>query len=159
MLIELKNKKGTITYSEYFSRLFDIPYNKKFLHFIKERGVINNIPYMLGDIGKVCKEKELPPLSCLVVRKNTGNSGYLVETSIKVPVEQRPDFAKEIDLPAVKEKTMAAIAVVAVLAMIIVIGVLSSIADSGSSNSSSWWKEVVNGNTKIYTNSDIRGAI
>ena len=101
LLIDLKMKKTTITYADCFEHVFGIPYSKKFLHFITERPIINNIPQILGAIGFACNDKGIPPLSCLVVQKESGKTGKLVVISESMTAEPPADFAQRVDLPAV----------------------------------------------------------
>ena len=101
-LIHVKSEQNTINYSACFATAFNIPYEKKYLHFIQERKVVNNIPHILGEIGFVCNEKGLPPLSCLVVIQSKGQCGNgVVVSNMNIPQSERPEFAEKIDLPAV----------------------------------------------------------
>jgi len=101
-LLNIKMGKSTICYSECFSYIFDIEYNQKYCHLITERaGVINNIPYILGAIGRTCNELKMPPLCCLVVNKSTGQCGEGVITSREIPINERAEFAEKIDRPNV----------------------------------------------------------
>jgi len=100
-LLNIKMEKSTILYSECFRYVFDIEYNQKFCHLITERaGVINNIPYILGAIGRTCNELNMPPLCCLVVNTK-GQCGRGVITSKEIPISERVEFAEKIDRPNV----------------------------------------------------------
>jgi hypothetical protein len=68
---------------------------------MERAGVVNNIPHILGEIGYVCNELKLPPLSCLIVNKSTGKCGKGVVTSKEVPVDERSEFTEKIDRPNV----------------------------------------------------------
>jgi len=101
-LLFVKKEKSTLCYSDCFEYGFDMQYNNKYCHLIQERqGVKNNIQYILGAIGRTCKELSMPPLCCLVVSKSTAQCGDGVITSKELPISQRSDFAEKTDRPNV----------------------------------------------------------
>ncbi|GMO64786.1 MAG: hypothetical protein Ta2A_12630 [Treponemataceae bacterium] len=100
-LIKVRNEKKTTSYSDCFSQAFGMPYTNSFCHFVTQRSVVNNIPGILGAIGRACNELKLPPLCCLVVVKSSGLCGEGVVTSQDIPVGRRSEFAKKTDLPNV----------------------------------------------------------
>lgn len=101
-LLTVKMEKGTLCYSDCFIYGFDMQYNNNYCHLIWERaGVINNIPYILGAIGRTCNDFNIPPLCCLVVNKSTGQCGDGVITSKEIPIGERSEFAEKIDRPNV----------------------------------------------------------
>jgi hypothetical protein len=98
-LIAAKERRSTITYSDCFRCGFGIQYNNKYCHIIQERkGVVNNIPYILGAFARTCNEYGLPPLSSLVVRKNSLKCGVGVVTSLGI---KDSVFAEQTDRPNV----------------------------------------------------------
>ena len=102
LLIRVKEKKNTIHYSDCFTQGFDMQYVNKYCHFVQERpGVINNIPYILGAIGRVCNDLKLPPLCCLVVNKETRKCGEgVIVSKPNLQGESPSDFAERVDRPA-----------------------------------------------------------
>jgi hypothetical protein len=102
-LIRVKEKKNTICYSDLFAPGFETRYESKYCYIIcQRRGVKNNIPYILGAIGRACNAFKLPPLCCLVVNKSTRKcGGNVIISKSDVPKEEYPEFAEKVDRPAV----------------------------------------------------------
>ena len=102
-LVHVKTNGGLINYSECFVYGFNMQYDNKYCHLVQERkNVVNNIPYILGAIGRTCNDLGLPPLTSLVINKSTGKCGIGVITSNeKIPEDERIDFAENVDRPAV----------------------------------------------------------
>ena len=97
----LKAEESTTSYSGCFEAAFETKYDNAYCHLIQQRkGVINNIPYILGAFGHVCNSLGLPPLCCLVVNKETCQCSEGVITSKEVPDAERPEFAEKVDRPA-----------------------------------------------------------
>jgi hypothetical protein len=102
-LLRVKEKKNTICYSDLFTPGFEMKYESKYCYIICQReGVKNNIPYILGAIGRACNVLNLPPLCCLVVNKRTGKcGGNVIISKRNIPKEEYPEFAEKVDRPAV----------------------------------------------------------
>jgi hypothetical protein len=101
-LLAIKIRKGTTYYVDCFKHGFDMPYSKKYVHLItKRKGVVNNIPYILGAFGRTCNELRMPPLCCLVVKADTGHCGVGVITSQVEPAGGDVEFAERVDRPNV----------------------------------------------------------